>query len=311
MQVVSRLLLLMMVSLSGAQPVPRVRDDLRLSAGTLVCNHDKKLTDAWQLSIFDVLLAIKLVKGGDLGQQALSYARQTNNFGYSYGKCPPKGPTWLLTVSAPYRPLVSKSYLEFVAELSNYCREFAAMYAANGLSLPKILTITNRRVLLPQKGNGVVALACRQPIKGSKQGARLFYAVPIGKPTTELVLTKKLVGDDKLSVVNWLTSIRKALGRSAVTLQKLNNSTAVRFSVHHDRKELANINKNLKPNVNKKKYNLLGENRVRAYSLPEALAMLWLSPFHRQLLVDKRAKYLDVTINHRSGQVLVVMLVAS
>ena len=301
------LVLLTMASLVGAKPVPRVRDDLRVSAGNLVCNHDKKLADAWQLAIYDVLLAIKLVKTNvKLSQQALGYARQTGNFGYIYGKCPPKGPTWLLTVSAPHRPLISKGYLEFVAELSNYCLDFVAMYAANGLSLPKTLTITNRRILLPKKGNGVVALACRQPFKGSKQGARLLYAVPIGKPTTDLVLGAKLVGTDKSSIVKWLTAVRKTLGRSAVTLRKLNGSTATRFSVHHDRKELTNINKKLKKNTL-----LLGENRVRAYSLPEALAMLWLSPFHRQLLVDKRARHIDITINHRAGQVLVVMLVTS
>lgn len=300
------LVLLTIASLVDAKPAPRVRDDLRVSAGALVCNHDKKLADAWQLAIYDVLLAIKLVNTNvKLGQQALGYAKRTNNFGYIYGKCPPKGPTWLLTVSAPYRPLIGKGYLEFVAELSNYCRDFVAMYAANGLFLPKTLKVTNRRILLPKKGNGIVALACRQPFKGSKHGTRLLYAVPIGKPTTDLVLSKKLVGTDKSSIIQWLTSVRKTLGRSAVTLRKLNDSTATRFSVHHDRKELANINKKLK------KYTLLGENRVRAYSLSEALAMLWLSPFHRQLLVDKRARHINITINYRAGQVLLVMLVAS
>lgn len=307
MQTFSRLfMLLTVVSLVGAQPVPRVRDDLRVSAGTLVCNHDKKLADAWQLAIYDVLLAIKLVKTtASLDQQALNYATQTGNFGYTYGKCQPKGPTWLLTVSAPYRLRIGKGYFEFAAELSNYCREFATMYAANGLSLPKPVTITNRRVLLPKKGNGVVALSCRTPPKGSKHGARLFYAVPIGKPTDKLIMNKQLIGNDRSAVVKWLTSVRKALGRPAVTLRQLNNSTTTRFTVHHDRKELANLNKKLKTHT------LLGENRVRAYSLSEALAMLWLSPFHRQLLVDKRARYIDVAINYRAGQVLVVILVAS
>lgn len=306
MQVFGRLFMLLTVaSLIGAQPAPRIRNDLRVSAGALVCNHDKKLADAWQLAIYDVLLAVKLVKTTTgLNQQALSYAKQTDNFGYTYGECPPKGPTWLLAVSAPYRPRIGKGYFEFAAELSNYCREFAAMYASDGLSLPKKLTITNRRVLLPKKGNGIVALSCRTPPKGSKHGARLFYAVPIGKPTTNLVMSKQLVGNDRSAVVKWLTSVRKALGRSAVTLGKLNKSTTTRFTVHHDRKELANTNKKLK------NHTLLGENRVRAYSLSEALAMLWLSPFHRQLLVDKRARYIDVAINYRAGQLLVVMLVA-
>lgn len=299
-------MLLTVVLLIGGQSAPRVRDDLRVSAGSLVCNHDKKLTDAWQLAIYDVLLAIKLVEpSADLNQQALSYAQQTGNFGYTHGKCPPKGPTWLLSVSAPYRPRVNKGYLEFAAELSNYCREFAAMYAGNGLFLPKKLMITNRRVLLPKKSNGVVALACRKPPKGSKHGSRLFYAVPVGKPTTELVLSKKLVGNDKSAVVKWLSSVRKSLGRSPLVQQELDSSTKTRFAVHHDRKELANIGKKLK---NRK---LLGENRVRGYSLSEALAMLWLSPFHRQLLVDKRARYIDIKISHRVGQVLVVMLIAS
>ena len=305
----SRLFLLsIVVLLVSAKPVPRGRDDLRVSAGSLVCNrnHTKKLTDAWQLAIYDVLLAIKLTKtNSNLAQQALSYAQQTDNFGYTYGQCPPKGPTWLLTVSAPYRPRIDKGYLEFAAELSNYCRKFAAMYAPSGLSLPKTLTIVNRRILLPKKGNGLVSLACREPPKGSKHGARLFYAVPIGNPTTKLVLSKKLVGNDKLALVKWLTSVRKTLGRQSLTLVDLNKQTPTRFTVHHDRKELANLSKKLK------EHTLLGENRVRAYSLSEALAMLWLSPFHRQLLLDKRAKYIDVAITQRTGQVLVVILVAS
>ena len=82
--------------------------------------------------------------------------------------------------------------------------------------------------------------------------------------------------------------------------------TATRFSVIHDRTELHV----LKQILYQQKLHLLGENRARGHTLAEALTMLWVSPFHRQLLLHDTAAYLMVDVVRHPQQLLVTLLIS-
>ena len=283
---------------------PLWRKDLQQAGGKLLCTDKPKLQVAWQLQIYDTLLAARLVpKSANLATEAKQYAQNTANFGYSFGACNKRA--WLLTVSAPYQAQVKQGVVTLAPELQNYCKSLRAKFAPNGLQMPKTLSIKKLRLVLPKQGNGLVAVSC-QSLSPLKVGPRLLYAFPVGKPHTlaPLLSYSEKSKDLQQATATWLNALRKKMHLSAVQFLPYDQTT--RFSVIHDRVELAKTKKSLQ----QVQQVFLGENRVRAHSLQEALSMFWLSPFHRELLLHKTAKRVYLQINKKQNQLLLTMVVA-
>ena len=261
----------------------------------------------WQAGIYDTLLSLrKLSQGGQAEQLARTQAQREGSAGYAYGRCQDGG-GWLLSVSSPYSVRVKGRSIKLNAGLQHYCRGMHARYAASGWQRTQVVAITKQHELsLPAQGNGLVAVNClsRQP---HQTGPRLLYVFPVGQPVMRAPLLPQKVtpGQERQAVQAWVSALRTKMGMPALHAQKM-PPTATRFSVIHNRTELYA----LKQILQQQQLHLLGENRARGHTLAEALTMLWVSPFHRQLLLHAAATYLMVDVVRQPQQVLVTLLVS-
>lgn len=293
---------------------PLLRKDLQ-HAGKLLCAKQANVDKAWQLEIYDTLLAAEFKphkKNTDPAKLALEHAKQTTNFGYMHGICADKR-AWILSVSAPYALQVQTKkakqarVIKLNPNLKHYCREVGAMFAPDGLRQPILLNIDKHTLILPKKQTGVVAINCKS-LTPTRVGPRLLYALPVGKPSlTAPLLPSIKTNPDRKAVGIWLNKVRKQLKLPALTVHPYEHGISDRHSVIHDRVELGHVSKKLQQQQRK----FLGENRVRSYTLRDALSMLWLSPFHRSLLLHKDAKNIYVRIAKREQQLLLTMIFSS
>ena len=292
---------LCVASLASAQP--RLRKDLQAKAQSLVCARRHDTQALWQAGIYDTLLTARTQRStAPAAQLARTHAVREGNAGYAYGNCA-EGRSWLLTVSAPYAPQHNGNTVQLHAGLQHYCRALQAMYAASGWHSPQRLVIRGQSLALPQQGTGVVAVRCLS-LQPQRTGPRLLYIFPRGQPTLSAprLPRPRARGQGQQTTHAWVNAVRQKMQLAALRA----NTTAptTRFSVIHDRTELFA----LKNTLHQKRRRMLGENRARAHSLPAALTMLWVSPFHRQLLLHKEATDLALNITYRHQQVLVTMI---
>ena len=261
----------------------------------------------WRAGVYDTLLSLRKLSQVEHAERlARAQAQREGAAGYAYGRCQDSR-GWLVSVSAPYSVQVKGNKVKLAAGLQHYCSGMHARYAASGLQRTQVMTITKQHALtLPSRGNGLVAVNCsaRQP---HKTGPRLLYVFPVGQPVMRApFLPQKVVqGQERQAVQAWVAVLRTKMRLPALRPQKM-PQTATRFSVIHDRTELYA----LKQILHQQKLHLLGENRARGHTLAEALTMLWVSPFHRQLLLHDAAAYLMVDVVRQPKQVLVTLLIS-
>ena len=102
-----------------------------------------------------------------------------------------------------------------------------------------------------------------------------------------LLPQKVRLEQERQAVQAWVAALRAKIGLAALPLQRMPQVTK-RFSVIHDRVQLHAV----KQALHKQRQRLLGENRARGHTLNQALTMLWISPFHRDLLLHDKAAYI-------------------
>lgn len=284
----------------------RWRADLQQKA-RFFCAKQEGMQALWQAGIYDTLLSLRRLSHIEQVQQlARTQAQREGSAGYAYGRCQ-DGRSWVLSVSAPYAAQVEGNRVKLAAGLQDYCRGLQARYAPSSWQRTQAVAIKQQELSLPRQGNGLVAVSClsRQP---HQTGPRLLYVFPVGKPALHARLLPQNIqrGQEQQAVQTWVNALRAKMGLKALSGQKMLQGVA-RFSVIHNRKELYKIKQALR----QQNLHLLGENRARGYTLAEALTMLWVSPFHRQLLLHATATQLLVDVVRQKNQVLVTLLISA
>lgn len=304
-----KILLIVLLSISsafGGKPEPQLRRDLA-GMQEVVCLPAKGLQRIWRLGVYDTLLSGKVLQTIQYTEQtARDYARSTGNQGFVFGKCR-QGNSWILTVSAPYPASVRGRTVTLSPQLKNYCRGLQAMYARSNLSFPVSIAIKNNRLLLPTSGPGLVAVRCKS-LTPQQTGPRLLYAFPRGNPAVLPPFLAAKIKENKVAVQRWLTVLRQKLRLPPLRFDRVlqERDSSPRFSVIHDRSQLLAV----KDALRKQRLAFIGENRARAHTLTEALTMLWMSPFHRSLLLHREGMYLDLNVSRQKDQILVTMILA-
>ena len=287
-------------------PPLRLRTDLQKKT-QLFCTTQRDVQSLWQAGVYDTLLSLRtLLHTKQAEQLARTQAQREDSAGYAYGSCK-DGRGWVLSVSAPHAAMVKGHRVKLAAGLQHYCRGLQARYAPSSWQRTQVLAIKQHELSLPRQGNGLVAVRClsQQP---HKTGPRLLYVFPVGKPAMQAPLLPQQVrrGQEQQAVQAWVTAVRAKMGLAALPLQRAPRMKE-RFSVIHDRVQLRAV----KQALHQQRRRLLGENRARGHTLNEALTMLWVSPFHRDLLLHDKAAYLMIDIVRQKNQVLVKMLISS
>ena len=135
-------------------------------------------------------------------------------------------------------------------------------------------------------------------------GPELWALIPIKNAAQAAVPRLALASKDSEELIPWIQAIRKLhklapLQTTNPLLRRFATQLLSDFSIRHPRPLLLQARQQLLT----KHIKIIGENRVKANSLEEMAWLLWNSPSHRSLLLNKDATALgfDVAESQRAG----------
>jgi len=292
---------------------PKHRKDMGSKMTSFVCNDKlRNLDGIFAAKLFDAQIEGQLltnkfgkpVKTQDLETAAISLAKSLHYHGYTFGACP-NGNGFTMATPAPEPLLENKLPL---GALRNHCKSWRVDFAQAGLYKPVSLPINGASYESPES-NGLVSVTC-QPKKPSWLGPKQWYMKPTGKFTTTIPNSLVLDGDKSIKIrfVNWVNKNRGTLGLGALEIkQNLNISAdtlSVSNSIAHNRTIIKSVASQLKENG----YHFLGENRVKGKDLDQIAKLLWMSPRHRELLLNPKANLIGINIKKLNAEYLAIVV---
>lgn len=275
----------------------------------------------WKHQIFDAQINGSIVKSPNnprltistLQQLAISRAKKHDHQGFAVGLCnPQKG--WLMTT--PNSRPVTKNQGQLHIPLKpfqSHCRQFRIDFmsqAGQFKDLTNLGTQTNHALLIDTQSlpSGMITLRCF-PMNHAWQGPVLWALIPnhLEDMTPPVRLNTKARHGDQM-LFDWINEIRKfhklAALQYADSIQTSLDQLSTTQELTHDRRQIAKARRRLADSG----FSFVGENRALGKSPLEISQLFWMSPTHRQLLLDPTATHLGVKIQ-KKDQVLFSLVV--
>ncbi|MCX6109116.1 MAG: hypothetical protein NTZ90_05860 [Proteobacteria bacterium] len=312
---------------AGAAPQsaePLWRRDLSTAFGKAVCAGeigDKPLA-AWAAQAYDAQIEAHLVASRhgqpvateDLAKRARGLASLRSLAGYSYGLCEGGQRGWIAVVPAPTALKLGQDQWTLPqADLERLCSSYRVDFASRHVDAVrglKQLVTFGSTVSTKDLGDGTVSLTC-QPRAPRWQGPVLWYLAPVGKgpettpPDSDGVAT----ATSTTALVPWLQRLRASQGLPPMAASEALNEAAANLaadgSLVHNRQLLQQATAAVKT----KNIELLGEDRVRAHDIASMAWLLWNSPRHRQLLLNKDANIVGIASRAIDDDQLAVLVI--
>lgn len=320
-------LLVMLVAAGAAAPQsaePLWRRDLSTAFGKAVCAGeigDKPLA-AWATQAYDAQIEAHLVASRhgqpvateDLAKRARGLASLRSLAGYSYGLCEGGQRGWIAVVPAPTALKLGQDQWTLPqTDLERLCSSYRVDFAARQVDAVrglKQLVIFGSTVNTKDLGDGTVSLTC-QPRTPRWQGPVLWYLAPVGKgpETTPPDGESIAAATSTTALVPWLQRLRASQGLPPMAASEALNEAAANLaadgSLVHNRQLLQQAEAAVKT----KNIDLLGEDRVRAHDTASMAWLLWNSPRHRQLLLNKDANVVGIASRAIDDDQLAVLVI--
>jgi hypothetical protein len=245
-------------------------------------------------------------------RKARTLARMRRYLGYAHGLCA-DGRAWAIALPAP-APLVRQGD-ELVlpqAALRGACESWRVDFAKNAGGDAERLHATAGKVSLKGLGDGIVSVTC-QPHAPGWRGPVEWHMSPLGKAPSALPPEAEALGVGKSAeegLIAWVNRIRAAgklpplAPRDELTREA--DMLAIDSSLTHNRKLLRKATEALAS----QKLRLIGEDRVKGRDTSEMAWLLWHSPRHRALLLDRKATCIGIALRKAQGGDLAVLVVA-
>jgi hypothetical protein len=293
--------------------------DVEERLSNLICQFPPKtnLTTLWQEGIVLAQIRVQtfVSRSGEkleerfLDARAKLFAKSHRVSGYAIGWCG-SDRAWVAAFPAISQPTLHQNQIAGL-EKQSQCAELSAHGAefARGPSFE--LTIENGRVTWPQTLHGVVSVVC-VPKSPSWIGPQQLYMIPAGEASTLFVPAQRVLGipvrDPSFALRLWINTVRDMEDvtplRAEDQLDQVATILASGSSINHDRLELNHYAEVL----SRRNLRLLGEDRVRGSSLTELATLLWISPRHRDLLLNPHAELLGVHLEKQANQWFAVII---
>ena len=273
--------------------------DIPADLSDAFCHGDFSFRTMWSAGLYDAQVEGLILKASD-GKpipvktamvRARELAKETKKPGYAAGSCK-DGSAWAVVFPSSYAIEVKKSSLN-LSRYSALCPgklEVSFSEAEKGVSKQLI----GKKNLYEWPGApGFISVVCVDKARGPLE--ILLAPVAGAKPTAPGLkdLTK---GSDTDKTLAWINNVRIQNQRNPVIPVGDLNQTAKTLAEHaevaHDMKLLADESVRLRS----KHLTLLGEDRVKAKTLDEALTLLWISPSHRDLLLSEKAVGVGISV---------------
>lgn len=266
--------------------------------GEAFCKGDFSFKSMWASDFYDaqiegVLLRDKdgkKIAAADAEARAKELAHETFKKGYASGVCD-EGRAWAVAISSPYEIKIEKNNLN-LGRYDGVCASGAKVFwvtATSGDS--KKLKPASKLYALP-KEQGYVSVVCNEGDRGPQE----VYLAPSGKFPAELPESKLGVIKTENDVFQWINELRSHGHKKVIAspeLDQVASRLSVRGQVSHDLKALYAEGTKLKSTG----WSMIGEDRVRAKTLDEARLLLWISPLHRDLLLNGYASHVGVYLS--------------
>ena len=282
------------------QPQKRETSEAMTSAFCAVATDETLL---WQAGIFDAQVEASRMRGFTkiTDAEGVDRARalaQTFHYGsYAGGACP-DGSGWAAAFPAP-KPVQVTANRILISD-ARRCKgeQVEVRFAATKGGDSEKLEVRSGIVDVAKLDAGFVSVTCR-PSSPNWAGPEEWYLIPVGsvgdgQAPHEETLVEPVKPE---SIVAWVNGLRRDAGRPAIALSEELNEAArtigVSAKVQHDMKTLSHVGQELKE---KKGLILQGEDRVRSRSIVSSARLLWRSPPHRDLLLNRDAALFGVKL---------------
>lgn len=265
------------------------------------CGGDFSFRTLWSHNVYDAQVEGVVIRSSDKSKVPLAVARERakelakniGNHGYASGVCG-DGSAWAATLPSDVSLDIKGGILKL--NLRPQCHgDIGVFWVDSGVGVAQKISVNvnGSRYVLPTNKDGFVSVVCSHKQRGPVE---LFLA-PVGKPKLELPESTTLVGNDtKQKVLAWVNAIRRREKIPEVKfseeLSRSAESLATDKAIAHNMAKLQSESLRLK----NKGFVMLGEDRSRAGSLEEVLTLLWISPLHRDLLLNKEATVLGLAV---------------
>lgn len=303
----------------------RSRGGLGLAFGNAVCpggSPDRRAA-AWTANVFDAQvegrylekIGARPVRQVDAERKAKTLA-QTRRYGsYAAGVCA-NGDGWAIAFPAPVglAPIDLAGRLHLPGDaLASRCEGFRADYAKSEGGAPVPLAIRNNIVDIGKLAAGTVSITC-QPKTPRWQGPILWYLRPVGKGPADAIPEADALAqasEPAAALTTWINRVRRKEGLAAVEIAAAASEQAALLAVDgsltHDRQGLRKAEALLKT----QDIRFLGEDRVRGIAAQDMAWLLWNSPRHRGLILNKDATTLGVGVRGLGTESLAVIIIGA
>ncbi len=307
--------------MAAALPPVTARPDVSQRLGAVVCaaEPDNRPLGAWKQGVYDAQLDGRRVdlRAGrspskdELDRKAHALALTRGYLGFASGLCP-DGTGWAATTPSP-APLTVENdgKITLPRTLDAACESYRVDFAASSGGPPTTLGAPHT-VATAKLGDGVLSVTC-QPPKPRFQGPVLWFLVPVGKgPAAELPAAAALADDRQplpARLMSWVNAMRRAESLKALVFKKEMSEEAgvlgIDPTLTHNRAMLRKVGESLEAN----NVRLIGEDRVKARTAEAMAWLLWNSPRHRELLLDKAATVAGIATKDTRGETLAVLVI--
>jgi hypothetical protein len=253
------------------------------------------------------------IKEAAVRETSMRRARDHSNLSFAYGLCN-DGSAWIASMPSSQSIILKNASIEISPKLISKC-------APKTLQIRYAAAQKGRSMLVPQsrieKGNiiaelpsakGVVAVSCTL-LHSLQDGPRELAMIPTGgfEPAEKELKLSSIT--TKFEALDWINSKRRENSIPEFSNDQLLTNAAVESaatkSVKHNTKSLNKLGDALL----KSGINPIGEDRVIASTWAEALKLFWISPFHRDLLLNPNANLAGFSSRPlESGQLIVVFM---
>lgn len=328
--------------LLGAQPAanatssskkdkqPRIRPELYAVFAPNLCqkNLPPEQAELWRQKIFDAHLEVKSVSpkpGFQVNPQKLHAAAQTlaksrHHHGVAFGICD-NGRAWAVSSAAPQR-FVQRQRGELRIDLGlmqHHCKAMSLDFAEQDRATTRNIMNLDLRQLETKHltvnlyflGQGLASVTCL-PLQAQ------FGPIPWAMiPTLEFGLSAPMVEQvrDPQTLGDWVNHLRSREGLPRLEVQTDINRQVAKMTadliqdnqtVTHHRPLLQHVRQQLA----QAKFELLGENRVKADTYKKMAWLLWNSPRHRRLVLNPKARIMALHATQLDQEYLLVMVMA-
>ena len=301
---------------------PTARTDLNPVLERLLCADTAPLNPARSLAagLVDanlqgmILRSKKAVTIDSLRRSARSLATRNMHGGHSFGQCS-DGSYWIASMPSPVSLQRNAGRVEIPVDLlGSRCKKHEVTYVRWEAGDAQRLQLEGSNLSIKGLAPGIAAVTCH-PTRPAWAGPTNWFLVPIGGVdirSVPLWESTPRLQDPMAQLVSWINRIRSRQGRVALRhdrehLRDAASLLAASGRSSHDTSLMGKVLDQLLA----ESVTPLGENRVVGADLHEMVTLLWMSPRHRQLLLEERANLIGVVQRVVPTGKLAVLVVAN